>query len=241
MPSFRLSICALVLASTAVFAQDKIVLQNDQVQQGQITGSDADGVNITLAIGAVKVPMTQIKSVEMAAPSALEEAKKADAARQVTLLEPLLAKYKALPADWVLDAMGILADAYAVQGQDDKSGAIYDQIRKLYPGSKYLIKANVGTAKTAIRKGNADEAIQLLKPLITEANAQIAPPPDKSALYGEAFLVLGQAQELKGDASAALESYLTVVTSFYANPDLVKTAQEKAAKLRDSKPNLMVN
>jgi predicted negative regulator of RcsB-dependent stress response len=111
----------------------------------------------------------------------------------------------------------------------------------LYPGSRYLIKANVGLAKGALQEKKYDDVLKLVQPLIDEANKKVFPKPDEARLYGEAFLVRGQAQEAKGDLSQALESYLTVVTIFYQNAELVKVAQQKADVLRQNNPRLTVS
>ena len=231
----------LLLATSEGLAQDKITLKTGSVQEGRITGISAGSVNLTLPNGGgVSLPLAQVAKVEMAAPKELAEARNAESAKALALVEPLLTRFKGLPVDWYVEAMGLAADAYAAQNQPEKAQVIYEEMAHLYPNSIYGLKAKVGQAKNALRQGHKDEAAQLLAPLIAEADKKLAPAPQDSAFYGEAYLILGQIREAQGNFAGALESYLTVTTIFHHNPEVVKSAQQRASKLRETQPNLIV-
>jgi tetratricopeptide (TPR) repeat protein len=231
----------LLLATSAGIAQDKITLLTNQVQEGRITGVSGGSVNLTLPNGgSISLLLAQVAKVEMAAPKELAEARGAEPAKVLLLVEPLLARFKGLPVDWYVEAMGLAADAHAAQNRGEKAQAIYEEMARLYPKSAYALKAKVGQAKNALRQGRKDEAAQLLAPLIAEADKKLAPSPQDSAFYGEAYLVLGEIREAQENFPAALESYLTAATIFHHNPEVVKAARQRAAKLRETQPNLIV-
>ncbi len=227
-----------------VFAEDTIFLKSDKKQVGTIVGADGSNVIVEIVVGSgkgrVPIPISTIQKIEMTVPSEISTLNRSDFSSVVTVLEPLVKKFKGLPADWVIDAMGTLADAYTATGKIAESTALYAQIEQLFPGSKYLIKANVGKAKGALASDNLDEALKLLEPLIESANKTAAPSAEEGRLYGEAFLVKGMILEKKKDLEGALESYLTTVTSFYQNVDIVGKAEEQAKKLRNQNPQLVV-
>jgi hypothetical protein len=236
---------ALLIASQSGFGQDKITRKNGTVQEGRVVGATASGVKVEIAVGTAKaevaVPFADIAAVQMEVPASVKEADGIkDPAAIIAKLEAVVNIYKGLPADWVVDAMARVADAYAAKNEGAKSTAIYEEMAKLYPGSKYLIKANVGRAKGALQAGDTAQALLLLEPLLLEANKKVAPTQAESSLYGEAFLVRGQVLEAKKDLPGALESYVTVTTAFYHNETLAKEAAERADKLRSANKNLTV-
>ncbi len=233
-----------LLSFQAIIAEDTIYLKSDKQQVGTIVGADGANVSVEVAVGSGKgripIPIASIQKIEMVTPSEVLNLNRSDAANVILVLEPLVKKFKGLPADWIVDAMGTLADAYTATGKIADSNSIYAQIEQLFPGSKYLIKANVGKAKGALASGSYDEALKLLDPLIEEANKTAAPSAEEGRLYGEVFLVKGKILEKKNDLEGALESYLTTVTSFYQNVDIVSQAEELAKKLRNQNPQLVV-
>ena len=245
MYSNKAIIGVLVLLSVGLlWGEDTVYLKAGDPQKGQIIG--ADGVNLLLEItigsgkGKVPIPLANIQKVEMAVPTELRSLAKSDPAAIITALEPLVKKFKGVPVDWIVDAMGTLADAYTSTGKMEESKALYAQVEQLFPGSKYLIKANVGKAKGLFAAGNLDEALKQLEPLIELADKTAAPTSEEGRLYGEAFLVKGRILEKKNDLEGALESYLTTITSFYQNVDVVSQAEEQAKKLRSQNPQLVV-
>ncbi len=227
-----------------LWSEDVLIQKDGTRQSGRILSSDADKVTIEVTMGTSKavlpIPMSKIDKIEMPAPPELTGLKPGDPALVISTLEPLLKKYRAMPVPWVVDMMGKVADAYNAQGKPTEANAIYSEIEKLYPGSQYLIKANVGKAKTALQTGNADLALQLLEPLIVAANKTVSPTREDGRLYGEAFLVRGEALEKKADLQGALEAYLITVTSFYHHPEVVKQAEDQAGRLRQQNPKLNV-
>jgi tetratricopeptide (TPR) repeat protein len=235
---------ALFLIGKMAWAEDTIFLKNEQQQVGQVVGADGVKVILEIAVGSgkgrVPVPISNIQRIQMTIPTEVTSLNKADSSSVITILDPIVKKFKGLPADWVVDAMGTLADAYNATGKTTEAATYYSQIEQLFPGSKYVIKANVGKAKAALTSGNLDEAIKLLDPLIEAANKTAAPSAEEGRLYGEAFLVKGMVLEKKNDFEGALESYLTTVTSFYHHADVVNQAEELAKKLRSQNPQLVV-
>lgn len=235
-------VCAgFLLAISTVYGQDKIVLKGGQEVSGKILEVTGDKVSVSVGASTIPYPLSSIQSVQMAAPAELEKVRNATPEQIVTTLDPLVKKFKGLPVDWVSEAMSMEAEAYAAQGKDAESIALYQEMSKLYPGSRFEVRAQAGLAKASLRARKYDEALSKVAPLITEANKTFSPSIDDGRVYGDAFLVQGEALEKQGKLKEALESYLTVVTVFYQNPATVKTAREQADKLRKNNPQVVVD
>jgi len=223
-------------------ADDQLKKKDGSVITGQVTKVVGGQVFVSTRGGKDIVPyyLSDIQSVTMTTPADVDKVKDAAPATVVSTLEPLVKQYMGLPADWVIDAMAQLAEAYAATGKPDQAGATYTQIEQLYPGSPYLVQAAAGKAKLSLQGGKVDEAITALKPLIDQANRNVAPSPTEGRLYAQAFLVYGQALEAQKKYPQALEAYLTVKTMFYQKSNLVEQAAQLAAKLREQNPGLSI-
>lgn len=242
-----LTIFAALLLIARSSADDQIKKKDGTVVTGQITGC-ADG-QVTIqsrssngGSGTLSVYLSDVQSITMPPPAAVTQLKEdASSATVIATLDPLVKQFSGMPADWVLDAMARLGEAYDDTGQGEKAGAVYDQINQLYPNSPYQMLAVTGRARQSLKQGKIDEALADLQPIITEANQNLAPSASKGHLYANAFLVYGQALEAKKEFPAALEAYLTVVTMFYQNPALVEKADQLAKNLRDQNPGVGVD
>jgi len=190
--------------------------------------------------GKFPIPLSDIKSVSMATPATVVKAEAAGVAPSavVSALEPQIKQFAGLPADWIVNAMAELAQAYAALNQPDKALATYNAIDTLYPGSKYHTQAVAGKADMILKAGKFDEALAAVQPIVDEANKNIAPSPTEGATYAQAFLVYGSALEAKNKPQQALEAYLTVKTMFYQNSNLVTEADHRAKALREKNPGI---
>jgi len=237
---------AIVILGLRGMADDQIKKKDGTVITGQVTKVSGQQVFVssrTANGGTAVVPyyLSDIQSVVMTPPAEAAIAADAAPATIAATLDPLVKQYAGLPADWVIDAMARLAEAYDALGKQDRVDAIYNQIDQLYPGSPYQILAAAGKAKLSLQHGKIDEAIATLTPLITKANQNLAPSPSEGRLYANAFLVYGEALEAQKKLPQALEAYLTVKTMFYQNPTLVEQASQLANKLRQQNPDLGID
>jgi tetratricopeptide (TPR) repeat protein len=236
---------AFALSALRLVADDQIIKNDGNVVNGQIVGVSDGQVTIESHSsngGIAKFPITisDIKSIIMAVPADVTKAEVHGVApaEVIAALEPQVKQFAGLPADWVVEAMAALGDAYAAGGQSDRALAIYNQISQLYPGSAYENVAAAGKAKLNLKAGKIDEALAAVQPIVDQANKDIAPSPSVGALYANAFLVYGQVLEAQKKPQQALEAYLTVKTMFYQNPNLVDQADQLARNLRDQNPGL---
>jgi tetratricopeptide (TPR) repeat protein len=232
----------MLCAGLGVVARaDVIKKTNGTIVTGQITGISGGQVAVNIAGGNTVVYLSDIQSVTMNPPAAFTQINGASPAATISTLEPLVKEYAGLPADWVLQAMSDLADAYDAQGLANKSAAVYTQINTLYPNSPLKKMGVIGAAKLAVQQGKIDAALAAVKPLVDEANQNLAPSADEGRLYAGAFLVYGQALQAQKQYPQALEAYLTVKTMFYQNPALVDQADQLAKKLRALQPGVGVD
>jgi tetratricopeptide (TPR) repeat protein len=221
---------------------DQIKLTSGSTLEGEITGVSNGSVSVTShtsngGMAKQSFPLDSIQSVTMQPPAALAALKGATPAAVVAGLEPVVKEYAGLPTDWIIGAMGQLADAYDTLGQADRASAIYTQIGQLYPNSP---AATAGTAKLDLKAGKIDQALALVQPLVDKANQDLAPSKEDGFVYAGAFLVYGQAMQAKKQDAKALEAYLTVKTMFYQNPALVEQADQLAQALRQQDPSVSV-
>jgi tetratricopeptide (TPR) repeat protein len=242
---FGVALAAAILVLPAK-ADDQLKRKDGTIITGQIQGVSNGQVMVksrTANGGEVRLPyyLSDIQSVDMAPPAAYTGLKDAAPAAVIAALEPLVKQYAGLPTDWVVEAMAKLADAYAVQNQSAKALEICNQIDTLYPGSKYHLQAVAIKARMSLQQGKPAEAIAAVKPIIDEANQNLAPSQAEGGLYATAFLVYGQALEAQKQNPQALEAYLTVKTMFYQNPALAEQADQLAKKLREQNPGLGVD
>lgn len=229
----------LLLAISPMHGQDKITLKTGQEVAGKILEVSGGAVKVSVGAGTIPYPLANIASVQMTAPADIEKAHAASPDQAIVLLDPIVKKFKGLPVDWVAEAMVLLADSYTFGGKDAESMAVFEEMIKLYPGSRYQVRAQAGLAKASLKDGKFDEVLSRLAPLVAQANKEFSPSQEDGRVYSEAFLLQGQALEKQGKAKEALESYLTVVTVFYQNPVAAKTAQEQADKLRKNNPQVV--
>jgi tetratricopeptide (TPR) repeat protein len=237
---------ACLLPALALAADDQITQKNGNVITGKITGVSDGQVMVTSRSangGIARLPyqISDIKSVIMTPPVEMAQVNGQPPATVVAALAPLVKAYAGLPADWVLDAMGQLAEAYTNQGQTDQAAAVYAQINQLYPGSSYTNIATAGEANLLLKAGKTDQALATLQPVITAADQTVSPGASDARAYAAAFLVYGQILEAQKKYPEALEAYLTVKTVFYQNQALVDQSAELVKKLRVMEPSVSVN
>jgi|SRR5579871_2554753 len=246
LPKWVLAAAVVLAWPVAGRADDTITLRNgtrvvghiDSVSDGQVlvTATTSNG-------GVAKLPyhLSDIARVDMAPPAAFTAAQKQPPAQVAAALAPLVQAYAGLPTYWVLDAMGQLGDAYTTLGQAAQANAVYAEINQLYPNSPYMAVATAGMAKVLLTQGKVDQALATVQPVIDAANKTIAPSPDESRAYANAFLVYGQILEAQKKYAQALEAYLTVNTIFYQNQALVDQSAQLVQNLRAHQPGVSVD
>lgn len=231
----------VVLAISPAQAQDKITLNSGEVYTGKILQVANGQATIEVPQGKIPLRLATIASVSLDVPREMEQARKeTDPKKQLQLVVPLVNRYQGLPVGWVVEALGLAAEAKAALGDNATATAIYDNMLKLYPGSVYEARAKAGLASQALATGDAAKALTMVGPLIAEADKTLLPGHAEGEAYGAAYLVQGQAQEKQGKYADALTSYLTVVTVFHQNPSIAQAAQKAADTLRKTHPDVIV-
>jgi len=245
--AFLIALAFILLVLRSV-ADDQIIKKDGTTVAGSIVGVSNGQVTVethTSNGGVAKFPITiaDIKSVSMAVPAGVTQAQAPGVAPAAVIaaLEPQIKQFAGLPADWVVQAMGQLGDAYAAAGQTDRALATYNQISQLYPGSSYENVAKASKAEVSLNAGKIDEALAIVQPIVDQANKDMAPSPSDGATYAKAFLVYGRVLEAQKKPRQALEAYLTVKTMFYQNPALVGQADQRAKTLYDQNPGLGID
>ena len=95
------------------------------------------------------------------------------------------------------------------EGKAAQAGQMFAQLKTLYPWSPRLLEANFGIARSMVHQGKFDAASALLVPIVSSRSAP-------TSLRANAFLLIGQIQEAKGNIDAAIDSYLKTA-AFYSS------------------------
>lgn len=236
--------CALLLASQAIAqapaggAQATFKVKGSAVvQQGQVVGASASGVQIKIGAQMITLAPGMFESFQMPPPPEYGNGYQAYTAgelpKALALIKSVTDRFKGLPTDWAQYATGMLGDIYVATGEYDKAEAAYNDFKKLYQAAGGSSPTSeVGLARIAVAKKDLAGAKARLEPIITAALAEKTVPPAKQLAYSQAFLVSGQLKEEEGNLQGALEDYLRTVTLFYHDPSAVTAAQQKADALR---------
>jgi predicted Zn-dependent protease len=227
-----------MLASAALaIAQDTIVQTDGQTRTGAIVGVAGDAVRIKVGPVETGIPLKNIASVKMAAPKAFDSAlaaatagKTADA---LAALTPLVTTFRGLPTPWAERASAMLGALLLDAGKVAEAEEAFGKFQAAYPDAGSL--ADVGLARLAIETKDFATAKAKIEPIVAEASKVIEAPSDKSAIYGQAYFVMGQIRENEGQLPEALRDYLTAVTLFYEDDAVVAKARARAVLLATEK------
>ncbi len=235
------TVAALCLGVSSAVAQDRLIFADKHVQEGKVTGMSGNSVLLSLttatgAPGQMGFDLGLISRVEAAPPAAFPAGTAAYAAgdwnKALAIIKPITEQFRGLPTEWARQASAMLGDIYVEKNDVARAESAYNDFRKLYPGGNSL-RYNLGQIRIALARANDTAARQQLDPLIAAA---LKNPNEVSradgAVYGQAFLLLGQLLEKEGKPSAALEDYLRTVTLFYQDAAATARAQSRADALR---------
>ncbi len=240
--SFLAAICVMTGMQPGARAQDRLITATG-VQEGRIIGVRAANVMIELpgGRGTIGVPMATVKRVEKDAPpeyaAALRhyQARAYDAA--YASLKKLVDQFGGLQTEWALGASSLLGDVLVAQGKYVEAEKAYELFKSRYPGAVGSDRAEVGMARIEVEQKKFEEARRRLEPIVQRALQAIAPDASSSALYGQAFLLMGRIEESAGNLSSALENYLRTVTLF---PDDAAAREEAERRAKEFKADITV-
>lgn len=231
-PRARAFAVAVLLAAGMLpgVCQDTLTLVNGQVQEGKITGVSEGNVRIKVGPAETAQPLAQVKSATMVPPgefqAAMEAWAKRDGSKAISLLVPLTKQYGGLPARWVERASATLGEAYLAEGKLPEAEAVIGAFEKTYPDSKSEV--DLARATIALSKNDLKTVRERVEPIVAEAKGVKLASPDKSAVYGQAYYLMGQVHESEKKYPEALRDYLTTVTLFHEDAAALARAQERA-------------
>jgi len=240
----RILMIALVAVAGTMLrlsAQDVVVQKNNLRSEGQVL-SVADGkLRIKIGPAETSIAMDQVASVTKAVPAAYENAlaewAKGDANKTLAVLKPLVDTFPGLPTPWAERASALLGEVYLSLDQLPAAEAAFAAFQKAYPGSASL--SDIGLARLAVAKKDFAAAKTKLTPLVPEAAKVKMAEAGKSAMYGQAFYLMGVVRESEGAYPEALQDYLSAVTLFYEDKAVVAKAQERATFLATEKKTIV--
>lgn len=224
-------------------AQDRLVTKDGKTQDVKILGVSGANVQVQINGGTMGVPLSQVSSIVMAAPTELAAANSAYAAGEYAKALPsaksVAEKYKGLPVPWVRQAASLVGDIHVALGNLKEAEAAYKEYQTIYPGAG-SVQTDVGMARIALARKNYDEAKLKLEPIAAKALKEKTPAAAMASAYSQAFYLLGEIAEAQDQPVVALENYLRTVTIFSTDQSSVAAARQKADALRKKDPTLSV-
>jgi hypothetical protein len=240
-------IAALLIASDARAAQDKIILKAGAPVTGEILAFNAQANTVTLrtAQGEIPYPMANIARVELAERPAAAEGIAAAAeeryAEAVEKLRPLVDKFLGLDAPWVPQAASVLADALAQTGKTFESEKLAEAILKAYPNSVFRFQGMIAKASSLIAAKQLDQAMAVLDEVEKAFPPSAAPDRRTLQILSNLYFSKGQIYKAKGDKARAFESFLTVAALYYEPAKRAAQALAEAEALKKEDPSLVIN
>lgn len=223
-----------ILAQSA-FAQHKIIMRDGQVREAKIIGATGTNVQVEVGAGAIGIPIATIAQVVMPPPDEFNAAMQAfqagDQAKALAAAQSVAEKYKGLPTEWAQQALSMVGEIHAAQGDTGKAEAAFKEMQQLYAGQG-TAQGEVAMARLALARKQYDAAKEKLEPVAEEALKELTPPKQTRLAYSQAFYLLGQVKEAQGDFAGALEDYLRAVAIFPYDRAATASARERADALR---------
>lgn len=232
-----ITLAGLFLGTAGLTAQDVVMQKNGQRREGQILGL-ADG-RLKFKVGPVEtsISMDQVESVTKAPPAAYQTALESwgsgNAAKTLETLKPLVDTFLGLPTPWAERSAALLGEVYLAMDQLPAAENAFAAFQKAYPGAASL--SEIGLARLAVAKEDYATAKSKLEPIVTEAASVKIAGTGKSAMYGQAFYLMGLIREKEGVLPEALQDYLMAVTVFHEDQAVAAKAQERANVLIEEK------
>lgn len=239
-------VAALLIASDALAAQDKITLKAGAPVTGEVIryNASANTVTVKTAQGEIPYPMANITRVELAERSEVSNGI-ADAlaerhADAVSKLQPIVDRFLGLDIPWVIQAAGVLADSLAQTGNTFESEKLADAILKAYPNSVFRLQGTIAKASTLIARKEYEPALKLLEEV--EKALPATAVPDQSTMQILSNLHFNKAQifKAKGDKARAFESFLTVASLYHEPAKRAAQALAEAEALKKEDPSLAI-
>lgn len=224
-----------ILTTIGLQAQDTIVLKNNQRNQGEVLGLKDGRLRFKRGPVESSLPLDQVASVIMEPPKAFQDAlntwSTGDANKTLTQLTPLVDNFRGVPTQWAERASALIGQVYLEAGKIPEAEQAFAAFQKAYPNAT---SANeLGLARLAVEKKDFATAKAKLEPIIASASGILLAESGKNAEYGQAYYLMGQVREAEGDASQALQDYLTAVTVYYEDDAIVAKAQERANQIKE--------
>src|SRR5579862_6535555 len=201
---FTLLLTAGSFFSGIAFAQQDAAVYFKSAQQqpisAKVVGVSGSSLMVRDPYGEHGIALSQILEVKMAEPPEVQAAMTAfqakDYQKAMSAARAVVDKYAGLPASWAIAMTSLIGDINLAQGDMAKASAAYDAFAKAYPDNG---SADLGRARVAVAKKDYDTASRTAEKISADALKNLNVTQAKSQLYGQAFLVLGQIKEARGD------------------------------------------
>lgn len=215
-------------------AWSDLVVTSAARYEGTIRRIDANGVEITLATGAVKIALADVRQVDMPKPSALDrgldQIARNDFTGAIATLQPLVEQFGAVRVaglTWTGDAILALGDANLGAKKFPEAQRLYDSYGRLFNATKEM---TVKQARAQVVQDNCQRALEILGGYIDPLLKQEARTSSEERALSEGLLLQADCLFKAGKGWEALDRYLLVVTLFDEDPMQTLEAQLKSGR-----------
>lgn len=230
-----ISLALITFVFTGLSYADRIALKDGSVRDGTVVAVEDKGLRFQVGPAKTLIPMDRIASVEMDPPEAYTEAIEkwsgGDQQSALSLLEPVVSRFRGLPIPWAELASAQLGDLYLANDKMEEAKEAFTAFQRAYPDAKNL--ATVGLARLALERGEAGVAKIQITPVVETARKKLAPEGAEGPGFAQACYIMGRALEEEGNLPEALENFLLVQTVYYQDPSTLKLSQQRAQALID--------
>jgi len=240
-------LAAILIASHAAQAQDKITLKAGEPATGEVIAYDRATGMVTLKNdkGTIPYPGVTIAKVEIGERPDFSKGVTAVIEERypegINLLKPLVDKFLGFDSPWVPQAAAYLADALAKTGKTFESQELADKIVKAYPNSIYRFQGMISKASSLVATKKYDEALTVLAEVEKSVPPTAAPDARTMQILGDLHFNRGVIYKAKGDKAKAYEEFLTVSSIYHKPAKRAKVAQAEAEALQKENKGLFVN
>lgn len=227
-------VAVVALWAMTLPAWSDLVVTSAARYEGTIRRIDANGVEITLATGAVKIALADVRQVDMPKPAALDRGldhiARNDFTVAIATLQPLVEQFGAVRVaglTWTGDAILALGDAYLGAKKFPEAQRLYDSYGRLFNAAKEM---TVKQARAQVVQDNCQRALEILGGYIDPLLKQEARTSSEERALSEGLLLQADCLFKAGKGWEALDRYLLVVTLFDEDPMQTLEAQLKSGR-----------
>ncbi len=231
-------LCVTGLLGVVVGRAD-VLQTRSATYNGTVTHVEGETIFIKVESAEIGLSRGDVVKLDVAIPTEYEAGvaalKAGKTAEAVTAFKAVVDRMGGLPAGWAVDSVLRLGDAYLAQKDMASAEAVFERMKKMYPGSVQALE--VKKARLLVANKKYDEAMQIVQGYLDLQLKKDYLPVEQEVVVADALVLLGDCLQAKGKPYPALDSYLKVVTLYDYDDMREAEARFKAAQIIEQQGN----